>query len=264
MIKQVPNIFTLINLFFGCLAIALILQTDFVLIYQVVDNSGAEAHTELVAQQTPPQIWWASLFILLAAVVDVLDGAVARFFNATSELGKQLDSLSDVVSFGVAPGMIFYQFMRMALMAQSDGLEIDIAFAFPSFLLPCAAAYRLAKFNTDKSQSNVFKGVPTPMVGLFVASLPMIYWYTPTAAVQSFLLNIWALYMLVILLSVCMIIPVPMMSLKLKTIRPAANIHLILLVAVGITSAAFLGWLAAPIIFVCYIILSLIFKSKFS
>jgi CDP-diacylglycerol--serine O-phosphatidyltransferase len=99
--KQIPNIFTLLNLFFGCMAIVAVLQNG--IIIQVTADGQ-----ELL--DIPEKIWMATLFIGIAAVVDFLDGFVARLFNATSEMGKQLDSLADVVSFGVAPGMIIYQF----------------------------------------------------------------------------------------------------------------------------------------------------------
>ena len=99
--KQIPNLFTLLNLIFGCLAIVSILQNGITI---AVDNNGAQ----LMAM--PEKIWMASLFIGLAAVVDFFDGFIARLFKASSEMGKQLDSLADVVSFGVAPGMIIYQF----------------------------------------------------------------------------------------------------------------------------------------------------------
>ena len=92
---------------------------------------------------------YASLFICAAAVVDFLDGFVARFLNASSEMGKQLDSLADVVSFGVAPGVILYQLLRMSFVKEENGLDASIIWLLPAFILSCAAAYRLAKFNFD-------------------------------------------------------------------------------------------------------------------
>ena len=138
--KHIPNLFTLLNLFFGCIAIIYVLQNGIII---VSDEEG----TQLL--EIPEKIWLASLFIGLAAVVDFLDGFVARLFNATSPLGKQLDSLADVVSFGVAPGMIVYQFLRLSYAAQPDGIEVPIIYLMPALLIPCAAAYRLGKFNLD-------------------------------------------------------------------------------------------------------------------
>src|SRR5688572_30425316 len=104
--KQIPNLFTLLNLIFGCIAIVLILQTGESIVY--MDQSGA---TQV---NLPEKIWMGALFIFAAAIVDFLDGFLARAMNAGSKMGAQLDSLSDVVSFGVAPGMILYQLLRIS------------------------------------------------------------------------------------------------------------------------------------------------------
>ncbi|MFX8875781.1 CDP-alcohol phosphatidyltransferase family protein, partial [Acinetobacter baumannii] len=81
------------------------------------------------------------------------DGFVARLLKASSELGKQLDSLADVVSFGVAPGMIVYQFLRLSFAQQENGLEVGTIWLIPALIIPCAGAYRLARFNIDSMQS---------------------------------------------------------------------------------------------------------------
>src|SRR3954470_8680895 len=107
--KQIPNIFTLLNLFFGCIAIVFILQSD------MVPLADANGDTVLVL---PEKIYWASVFIGIAAIIDFLDGLVARMLRLSSEMGKQLDSLADVVSFGVAPAMIIYQFLRLGFAQQ--------------------------------------------------------------------------------------------------------------------------------------------------
>src|SRR5436190_10157053 len=96
--KQVPNLFTLLNLFFGCIAIVFALQTESILIYTNDEFTSSF--------NIPEKLSYAALFLFGAAVIDFLDGFVARALKATSEMGKQLDSLSDIVSFGVAPGVI--------------------------------------------------------------------------------------------------------------------------------------------------------------
>jgi CDP-diacylglycerol--serine O-phosphatidyltransferase len=101
--KQIPNLFTLLNLIFGCIAIVFTLQNGIIMF---TNEEGSQL------LDIPEKIWMASLFIGLAAAVDFFDGFIARLFKATSDMGKQLDSLADVVSFGVAPGMIIYQFLQ--------------------------------------------------------------------------------------------------------------------------------------------------------
>ena len=90
--------------------------------------------------EVPEKIWMGSLFIALAAAVDFLDGFVARLFNATSPLGKQLDSLADAVSFGVAPGMIIYQFLRMSYVKEANAIDMAVGWLMPAFIVSCAAA----------------------------------------------------------------------------------------------------------------------------
>jgi CDP-diacylglycerol--serine O-phosphatidyltransferase len=251
--KHIPNLFTLLNLFFGCCAIVFLLQNTIV----VVPQEDAPDFLMLAEKITI-----ASLFIGLAAIVDFLDGFVARMFKATSAMGKQLDSLADVVSFGVAPGMIIYQFLRMSFAKEENGLDVSLIWLLPAFILPCAAAWRLAKFNLDEEQQYSFKGVPTPAVGLVVASLPLIYWYNNSRAVFDLLLNKWLLYGLVLVLSYLMVSNLPIMSLKFKDYSIKNNVPKIILLVISIVLVLLLKWLAVPGIFILYIAVSLAFKNK--
>ena len=250
--KQFPNFFTLINLIFGCLAIVATLQNGITIQY---NGDG----TQLV--DIPEKIWMASLFIGIAAAVDFLDGFVARLFNASSEMGKQLDSLADVVSFGVAPAMIIYQFLRLAFAKEESGIDVSIAWLVPAFILAAAAAYRLAKFNLDNRQQYGFRGMPTPAVGLLIASFPLIYWHAESELVIKVLLNKWVLYSLVIGLSWLMISDLPMMALKFKNSSLRGNLSKVILLILSLVSILLFQWLAIPVIFVSYIILSLVFKN---
>jgi CDP-diacylglycerol--serine O-phosphatidyltransferase len=251
--KQLPNLFTLLNLFFGCIAIIFILQNGIAVMYSP-DGS------QLV--DMPEKIWMASLFMALAALVDFLDGFVARLFKATSDKGKQLDSLADVVSFGVAPGLILYQFLRMSFMKQEDGLDVPMLWLIPALIVPCAAAYRLAKFNIDSSQQFVFKGMPSPAAGLLIASLPLIYWHADSEALVKLLLNKWFLYAIILFVSYLMVSNLSLMSLKFNDLSIKSNLPKIILLIVAIVAAVFLKWLAVPVVFIFYILLSLIFKNK--
>jgi len=251
--KQIPNLFTLLNLVFGCLAIIFILQNGITII---ADNNG----TQLI--NIPEKIWIASLFIGLAALVDFLDGFIARLFNASSEIGKQLDSLADLVSFGVAPGMIIYQFLRLSFSQQEDGLDVSMLWLIPALLLPCAAAYRLARFNLDSSQAFSFKGLPVPAVGILVASLPLIYWNVNEAWVIKLLLNKWFLYAFILLLSSLMVSNLPMLSLKFKDFSVKNNLPKYILVVITIVAVAILQWIAVPVVLLAYVLVSLLFKNK--
>ena len=251
--KQLPNLFTLLNLFFGCLAVIFVLQNGIDIMY---NDDG----TQFIG--IPERIGIASLFIGLAALVDFLDGLVARVFKAVSPMGKQLDSLADVVSFGVAPGMILYQFLRMSIARQENGLDASILWFLPALAIPCAAAYRLAKFNLDDSQQYGFKGVPTPAAGLLIASLPLIYWYSNNGTILSVLMNKWVLYGVILALTWLMVSDLPLMALKFRDHTLKGNLPKLLLVVMGCIAAIFLKWLAVPVIFLFYIVVSLLFKNK--
>ena len=188
--KQIPNIFTLFNLFLGAVAIVFALQTENIIIYTNDEYTSSF--------NVPEKIALAALLLYAAAIVDFLDGFVARFFNATSDMGKQLDSLADVVSFGVAPSVILYQLLRLSFAREENGLDVSIAWLLPAFILCCAAAYRLAKFNLDTEQQYGFKGIPTPAVGLLIASFPLILHYgSGWLDISELLINKWFLYVLI-------------------------------------------------------------------
>jgi CDP-diacylglycerol---serine O-phosphatidyltransferase len=251
--KHLPNIFTLLNLFFGCIAIVCILQNGITIIYT---NDGTQF------ADIPEKIWLAPLFIAIAALVDFLDGFLARLLKQVSPLGKELDSLADVVSFGVAPGMIIYQLLRMSFMRQEDGADVSMIWLLPAFILPCAAAYRLAVFILDTTQSKSFKGVPVPAVGLMVASFPLIYWTRNSDLITFILLNKWVLYAVVLLLSALMISRIPMLSMKVGGKQDPQNIPRVILIILSLLAIIFLHWLAVPFIFLFYIVLSLAFKNR--
>ncbi|PWU04008.1 MAG: CDP-alcohol phosphatidyltransferase [Bacteroidetes bacterium] len=251
--KQIPNLFTLLNLFFGCLAIIVTLQSGITL---VTTEEGKQL------MNMPEAIYLASLFLLLAGVVDFFDGFLARALKASSAMGKQLDSLADVVSFGVAPGLIIYQFLRLAVAHDENGLDASIVWLLPALILPCASAYRLAKFNIDETQSYSFKGVPTPAAGLLVASFPVIFWHTSNETVLNLFFNKWVWYTVVVALSWLMVSNVPIMSLKMKDYKPGNNLPQLFLLIISVLLILFFRWSSVPLIFLAYIILSLLFKNK--
>lgn len=245
--KQIPNIFTLLNLAFGCIAIVLILQTGETIV--VLDATGASQVT------LPEKIWQGSLFIFGAAIVDFFDGFLARLLKADSEKGKQLDSLCDVVSFGVAPGMILYQLLRIGYAREAGGLDIPLVALLPAFLYSCAVAWRLAKFNISTNQTYNFRGVPCPAAGLLVASFPLIIWYQ-YYGLQPYFINVWILYGVIVVVSYLMVSNHPFMALKFTDYTVRTNWQKYLLVVLSLGSIIWLKWLAVPVIFVLYLVFS--------
>lgn len=255
--KQIPNLFTLLNLFAGVLAIIFALQTNSILISQ---------NDQFISSfNIPEKLTWAAFFILIAAIIDFLDGFIARLFKATSELGKQLDSLSDVVSFGVAPAVILYQLLRMSYAREEGGIYVSIIVLVPAIILACAAAYRLGKFNISSDQQHSFKGVPVPAVGILVASFPLILHFSTSADVNALIINKWFLYISIIVLSYLMVSNHRMLALKFSGFDLKKNWSIIALVIIAISSAILWQWLAVPITFIFYIVFSLLTpKSNFT
>jgi CDP-diacylglycerol--serine O-phosphatidyltransferase len=252
--KQIPNLFTLLNLLFGCIAIAFCFQQQ---VYMDYNEYG-----EFRSLFLPENLCLASLCIGIAAVIDFLDGFVARLLKASSELGKQLDSLADVVSFGVAPGMIVYQFLRASFAQGQNGLEISMILLLPAFIIPCAGAYRLGRFNIDTEQSYGFKGVPIPAAGLLIASFPLIYWYSNNETIITLLSNEWLWYGVIVVISYLMISTLPMLALKFKNASVKKLTPFIILAVIAAITGTLLGWLAVPITFAAYVIISLLYKPK--
>jgi len=219
----IPNLITAGNLFFGVCAIVIALQPFYFIDY-------------------------AFYCVLLAALCDLLDGMVARLLHAKSEFGKQFDSLCDVVSFGVAPAVIaisvIQSFMPIVVEQLATWLPV-----IPAILFAIAAAARLAKFNIDTRQTENFLGLPTPAAGLLLASASL-YW-AELAGVNNavLLINILAL-----MLSAIMLLPLPLISLKLH--NPASIILAILLVLTAIPLFILFSWAAIALLILLYILAS--------
>ncbi|HVF97799.1 MAG TPA: CDP-alcohol phosphatidyltransferase family protein [Flavisolibacter sp.] len=258
--SQIPNLFTLLNLFCGCIAIVFILQTGQSIV--TLDNTG------YFEPLFPEKMGWGALFIFFAAAVDFLDGFLARMMNVSSDKGKQLDSLSDVVSFGVAPGMIFYQLLRLGYAKTEGGLDVSFAYLLPAFIFTCAVAWRLAKFNVSINQSDSFKGVPSPAAGLVVASLPLIIWFYDAdpeswkakLSVPQYIITPWLLYSAILLLSYLMVCNRTFIAMKFKDFSLKNNALKYLLLAISLICLVVLQWLAVPVIFVLYLIFSFFSK----
>ena len=194
----------------------------------------------------------ASWLIVTAMVFDFLDGFAARLLKAYSETGKELDSLADVVSFGVAPAYIIYRLLVPML----D--ESAVILAFITILMPVCAALRLAKFNIDPTQSTSFKGLPTPANAMAVISLVIAARYSSVPVVNSFINSPAALIVYSIVLSVLMVTRIPLLSLKFRNLKFKGNEGRYILILFILITFIIFGFAAALMIIPGYIIVSLI------
>jgi CDP-diacylglycerol--serine O-phosphatidyltransferase len=137
-----------------------------------------------------------------------------------------------------------------------------MAWLLPAFILPCAGAYRLARFNIDTTQSKGFKGVPIPAAGLLFASFPLIYWYSGDEVIIRLLMNKWFWYAAIFGASYLMVSKLPMLAMKFSGISIRKLLPFLILAVILLVSGLSLHWLAVPITFIAYVILSLSFKQQ--
>jgi len=249
--QHLPNFITLLNLFFGCVAIVSSFQAGTI---ATVDE------TNTVFIQIPAPIFLASLYIGLAALMDFMDGFIARHLKVSSAIGIQLDSLADLVSFGLAPSCIVFQFLKLSLANDVNALSHNPIGVFVAFLIPMAGAYRLARFNLDKEQSAYFKGVPIPMIGMVTASFPLIYWQAQTSLFTQLMFSPFFWYAYIVLVSSLMVIKTPMLALKNIGKNKKLLLPLLLLVLEVMLTGVFFKWMAIPFGFIGYCLVSLIYR----
>jgi CDP-diacylglycerol--serine O-phosphatidyltransferase len=232
--KHIPNFVTTLNLFSGCIAIVFAFKGNLVL---------------------------SSWFIGFAAIFDFMDGMLARVLNAKSPIGIQLDSLADMISFGVAPAMILYQFMRFSHNTPFLYFNEVNALAFAAFLIPVFSALRLAKFNIDENQSSSFIGLPTPANALFFASFPLVMLQAEASNLHvlvSLLSNYWVLLGATLFFSWLMVSSIPLFSLKFKNLNLADNIFRYILIFSALLLFIFLKFFTLPLVVMLYVLLSFV------
>lgn len=233
--KYVPNAITLANLFMGCLAVVFAVQD---------------------------RLEFAAIFCALGIFFDFFDGFFARLFNVQSEVGLQLDSLADMVTSGVAPGVVMYQLLEDASgIPWGAALEQQhLHLGYFGFAITLASAYRLAKFNVDDRQTHSFIGLPTPANTLFVLSLPLIVMYEEYAFAKALLENP---YFLLAITAVCCYMlnaQLHLFALKFKNYTLTGNKVRYFFLATSIILIILLQYLAIPVIIILYVLLSLVFK----
>jgi CDP-diacylglycerol---serine O-phosphatidyltransferase len=229
---HIPNFITLLNLISGSIAIVMVFSGKLPL---------------------------ASWFIFLAAVFDFCDGLAARLLHAKSAIGGELDSLADVISFGLAPAVILYQLLLKSPNLPEFTIGSVQLLPFAALLVVACSAYRLAKFNIDPGQATEFKGLPTPATGLFVAALPLIILQAKTTSpLIPLLINSYALLAIIVFLSWLMVSNIPMLSLKFKNLTWKDNYFRFILIGALPVLFIFFRFAAIPLIIFLYIILSII------
>jgi CDP-diacylglycerol--serine O-phosphatidyltransferase len=249
--KQIPNFITLLNLYFGCLAIMSTFEAG--AMFAMDDNGG-------VIVEIPAKLFFASLYIGLAGLMDFFDGFAARLLKVSSDMGKQLDSLADIISFGLAPAFIVFQFLRLSLASDMNALTQQPIGLFAAFLIPMAGAYRLARFNLDVEQTTYFKGVPIPMIGILTAAFPLIYWQSPSPLISKMVLSPLFWFAYIFLVSFLMVMKRPMLALKSLGNKKQLLLPLLLVVLEVMVTAFFYRWLAIPFGFIGYCLVSLFYR----
>jgi len=210
------------------------------------------------------QLGWASVFILIAAVFDFLDGFSARLLKAYSSIGKELDSLADMVSFGLAPAAIVFTMLEYTLFGVNQPIqEIDANWSqwialFTSLAIPVAGAFRLAKFNTDDRQSEQFLGMPIPANAIFFASLGLILELGTNQSIVPVILNKYVLLASIFACSFLMVSELPMFNLKFKNLNLKENALRFLFLGTTVLMLVFLQVYALPLIIIWYVLLSAI------
>lgn len=234
--KNIPNFITSLNLVSGFIAI-------------IFAASG--------------KIDSASWFILAAMIFDFLDGLSARLLKAHSAIGKELDSLADVVSFGVAPALIIFQLLgdsislNSSLTGSPDILKL-LMFMIISAIMPVCAALRLAIFNLDLSQITTFKGLPTPANGFAVISVVIAGSFSQSPVLHSFISSPLLLVLYTLSLSLLMVSRIPMLSLKISNLKLKGNEGRYILAGLVFVAIVIFGTGALPLIIPLYIISSVL------
>jgi CDP-diacylglycerol--serine O-phosphatidyltransferase len=222
---QIPNLFTMLNLLSGCVALVFVSEWQFDM---------------------------AFYFVCLGIFFDFFDGFFARKFDVTGPLGVQLDSLADMVTSGVVPGYVVYKMLMI------NSVGIGNCLAFFGFLITLGACYRLAKFNIDTRQSDSFIGLPTPANALFFTSLPLINLGFYDADFSGMIYNKWFLVILTFISAYVMNAEIPLFSLKVKDFSFSKYKLQVFFLLVSILMLVFLRILAVPLIIVFYVLLSVI------
>jgi len=236
--RHIPNFLTLMNLLMGCMALVMVFRHDFAL---------------------------TAIFVSLAAIFDFFDGLAARALKVTSAIGKELDSLCDVVSFGVVPGFVMYHMITFEVgsrMLQPNPNHPAFYLAWLAFLIPLLSAFRLAKFNLDQRQSYGFIGLPTPANALVIIFFPLAIKSTVFPALRSFFSQPIVLAILCIVFSTLLISNLHLMAFKFKNLSWRQNKIKFIFLIITFLALALLRFWTAPFLLLIYLTLSRLEKNQ--
>ncbi|MCB0839423.1 MAG: CDP-alcohol phosphatidyltransferase family protein [Bacteroidetes bacterium] len=233
--KQIPNLLTATNLFFGMVA----------MVFIFIDN-----------------LTGAMIAVLISLVMDFFDGFVARMLKVQGPIGKELDSLADMVTFGAVPGMVMARLIHESTGGLFPPEQITLSEGFPwfllGFLITILSAFRLAKFNLDERQSDAFYGVPTPANTILIFSFWMITEWRPDFWLSNVLNNTWVLIGITAIASWLLVADIRLLALKFKNFSVADNLFRYILIGSTVILLAIFQHVGIPFIILLYLALSLV------
>ncbi len=224
----IPNLFTLLNLLSGSVSV----------IFAVNEN-----------------LTWAAGFVFLGIIFDFFDGFLARRLRVESDLGLQLDSLADMVTSGLVPGIVLYKLLEWSVGSEWESV---VWVPYIGLIVTLASAYRLAKFNISTDQRTYFIGLPTPANALLILSLPLMLSHQNNDSINSIILNQYVLISIAIISAILLNAPIKLIALKFKTWDFSRNIGTYLLLILSVVFLIIFKIAAIPLIIVTYIIISLL------
>ena len=228
--SYIPHFITLLNIFSGCVAVIFAL----------------EGHMKFTA-----------LFVFLGIFFDFFDGLLARKLNVESELGVQLDSLADMITSGLVPGLVLFHLLGLA---PQHSWEIHNLLPYFGLLVTLASAFRLAKFNISTNQSDAFIGLPTPANTLLIISFPLIVEYQNSDAINAIILNPWFLVAITLVSCYLLNAPIKLIALKFKTWNFKDNAARYILIVLSVAILAIFQFAGIPLVIIAYILLSIASK----
>lgn len=228
-ILSLANLITLLNLFFGCIAVLLLVENNV-------------------------EIHYVFILSLICLILDFFDGLIARYFNQQSNIGIQLDSLADLVSFGLVPGIIIYNLFIQAPSSYVGSILSSVV-PFFSFLVTIASAIRLAKFNISKSNSNFFNGLPTPANTILIYSIAIII--SDNNKFADLFLSYSSLTLLILISSFLLVCNLKLMNFKFKKFKFKGNRRRIFILLTSGILVYMLSFYSIPIIMIMYIVVSI-------